>query len=54
MGLITAVPVSFLIVRRGRNLDGVVYLSHEVLRTGSALDFGDLGIFAHVWKRSLV
>lgn len=48
MGLIIAVPVSFLIVRRGRNLDGVVYLSHEVLRTGSALNFGDLGIFAHI------
>lgn len=44
MGLITALPVSFLIVRRGCNLDEVVYLSHEVLRTGSALDFGDLGI----------
>lgn len=48
MGLITAVPVAFLIVRRGRNLDEVAHLSHEVLTTGSALDFGDLGIFAHI------
>lgn len=48
MCLITAVPVSFLIVRRGRNLDEVVYLSHDVLRTRSALDFGDLGIFAYI------
>lgn len=48
MCLITGVPVSFLTVRRGHNLDEVVYLSHEVLRTGSALDFGDLGMFAYI------
>lgn len=48
MCLITAVPVSLLIVRRGRNLDEVVYLSDDVPRTRSALDFGDLEIFAYI------